>query len=383
MRMSSRGPAWAGIFLRSLARRAAGGRRLKPLRPARIVVVHHLLLGDTILLTPLLAKLRRVYPDARIDMTCPSSMAPLYSGKPYGIEVLAYDLRDRGSVANLLSRSGYDLAVVPGDNRFSWLAQAMGARWIRAFRGDRPPYKNWPVDEYVEYSKTPATLADMTAALVDGPLPEPFGAGQWPAPAYRRFEAPTGRYCVLHVGARSPLRLWDSARWRSLAEFLARKGLEVVLTAGKGEEAVVRDVDPDGRYRAFAAALDLAQLWHLLRGATLLVCPDTGIAHLAKIARVPTVALFGPGSAVVFGKGDFWRHADFAAVTIADFPCRDQRNLFKRRIEWMRHCARTLDECPHARCLDALDIEMVKMEVDSMLARATRSTGAYAERAQP
>ena len=378
--MASRGPAWTGIFLRSLFRRAAGGRRRRPERPSRILIAHHLLLGDTILLTPLLAKLRRANPDADIDMICPRSIAPLYSGKPYDVAAAGFELRDRDSLTALLSRRGYDLAVVPGDNRFSWLAQAMGAGWIRAFSGDRPAYKSWPVDEYVDYSRTPATLADMMAVLADGPPPAPFELRDWPAPDCASFEQPGGSYCVLHVGARSPLRLWDTGRWRRLAGHLEGVKLEVVLTAGKGEEKLIADVDPGKRYRGFAGTLDLAQFWHLLRGARLLVCPDTGIAHLAKITGVPTVALFGPGSAVMFGKGDFWRHAEFAAVTIPDFPCRDQRNLFKRRIDWMRHCARSIKECPHARCLDALEFDMVKAEVDSMLARAAQSAHACAAR---
>lgn len=368
--MASRGSIWARLYGRALLRRAALGRRRKPARPARILIAHHMLLGDTLLLTALLAKLRAAYPSASIVMTCPKAVAPLYSGHPYGVEALPFDLRDAGSVAALRRRAGFDLALVPGDNRFSWLAQAMGARWIRAFAGDRPAYKSWPVDEFIDYPASPATLADMMAALAEGPAAPAFTPTQWPAPSCRPFERPGERYCVLHVGARSPLRLWDSVRWRSLADDLAGTGLEVVLSAGRGEEALLKAVDPDGRFRAFAGSLDLPQLWHLLHDAQLLVCPDTGIAHLAKIAAVPTVALFGPGSAVLFDKGAFWRDADFLPVTIPDFPCRNQRNVFKRRIEWVRHCARRIDECPRALCMDALDYGMVKSAVDTLLGRA-------------
>ena len=33
----------------------------------------------------------------------------------------------------LFDEPGFDLAIVPGDNRYSWLAAAAGARWIVAF----------------------------------------------------------------------------------------------------------------------------------------------------------------------------------------------------------------------------------------------------------
>ena len=105
--------------------------------------------------------------------------------------------------------------------------------------------------------------------------------------------------------------------------------------------------------------MSLAQLWRLLANASLLVAPDTGVAHLARIVGVPTVALFGPGSATISGAGTFWRDAPYRAVTVADFPCRDQRELFKRELAWVRHCGRSLAECPHPRCMDAIEIDAV------------------------
>jgi hypothetical protein len=71
------------------------------------------------------------------------------------------------------------------------------------------------------------------------------------------------------------------------------------------------------------------------------------------------VALFGPGSATISGAGEFWRDARYRAVTVSPFPCRDQRVLFKRELAWVRRCGRTLAECPHPRCMDAIDVDSV------------------------
>ena len=54
-----------------------GSRRMPPADPRRILVAHHLLLGDTLMLTPLLKKLRALHPDAEITMTVPPAFAPL------------------------------------------------------------------------------------------------------------------------------------------------------------------------------------------------------------------------------------------------------------------------------------------------------------------
>jgi ADP-heptose:LPS heptosyltransferase len=92
-------------------------------------------------------------------------------------------------------------------------------------------------------------------------------------------------------------------------------------------------IDPKSTWQRYPGTLALPQLWQLIAHAAVVVCPDTGIAHLARLTGVPTVALFGPGSALLSGPGEFWRASPFTAVTIPDFPCRDQRITMKREVE--------------------------------------------------
>jgi ADP-heptose:LPS heptosyltransferase len=363
--MASRAPARGLIIARALRRGAGLGRSRPRESPRRILVAHHLLLGDTLLLTPLLAKLRERYPEAEIVMSTPAAFVPLYQHRPYGVTAVPYDLRDRDSVRALLRQPAFDLAVVPGDNWHSWLARAAGARWIVAFAGDRPAYKNWPVDEPVPYPDRPGAWGDLVAGLVPGPAPAPYRPAQWPAPDCRPFDPPPSPYAVLHIGARNPLRLWSAERWRALAAHLAGRGLTVAWSGGPGEERYVEEVGP-GMPHSYAGRLDLAQLWRLLRNARLLVCADTGVAHLGRVTGVPTVTLFGPGSAVLFGAGDFWRDSPYRAVTIEDFPCRDQHSLFKRDIPWMRHCSRPPTECAANRCMQAIAPEQVLSAIEEL-----------------
>ncbi|MBI2311615.1 MAG: glycosyltransferase family 9 protein [Betaproteobacteria bacterium] len=343
------------------------GRRRPPADPARILVAHHLLLGDTLMLTPLLAKLRRQYPLAEIVMTTPKAIAPLYHHRPYGVKAMPFDPRDPESLRNLRSRRGFDLAIVPGDNRYSWLALALGSKWSVAFAGDRPAYKSWPVDKLVPYPAAPAAWGDMVAELIDGPPAPPFAPADWREPECEPFDPPRKPYCVLHVGASSALKLWDNGKWMALAEHLRAKGYQVVWSGGRGEEQTVAGIDPHRRYPSYAGKLDLAQLWRLVRHAALLVCPDTGVAHLGRIVDTPTVTLFGPGSAVICGAGRFWRASPFRAVTVEDFPCRDQRVLFKREIAWVRRCGRSLRECPAPACMQAIDLQAVKAGIAQVL----------------
>ena len=340
----------------SLARLASAGRRALSPDPKRILIAHHLLLGDTLMLTALIAKLRERHPSADLVMALPEAYAMLYAGAPYGVRALGWNPRSPARSA-LWRERRFDLALVPGDNRVSWLALALDARWIVAFAGDRPAYKSWPVDEARPYSNAPAAWGDMVATLLDGPAPAPYDPAQWPPPPVQARVAPSPPYAVLHVGASSALKQWAPERWAELADRLAARGISPLWSAGRGEESIVQACDAQKRHSSVAGMLSLSQLWHLLAGASLLVSPDTGIAHLGRIVGTPTVAIFGPGSATLTGASEFWRNAHYRAVALDPFPCRDQRVLFKREISWVRRCARTLAECPHAKCMDAVSVD--------------------------
>jgi ADP-heptose:LPS heptosyltransferase len=258
---------------------------------------------------------------------------------------------------------------VPGDNRYAWLAAAMRARWIVAFDGDAPAHKNWPIDRLIPYPALPGSWGDMVARLVDGPPAPQYAPAQWPAAPAAAFEAPRGAYAVLHVGASTPLKHWPAGRWRAIATRLAARGIEPVWSAGRGEEGLVASCDPESRWRSYAGTLDLVQMRALLDRAALCVSPDTGVAHLARVAGTPSVTLYGPGSATITGAGRFYAAIPWRAVAVEPFPCRDQRVLFRREIAWVRRCGRTLSECAHPRCMDAIDVDAVSAAIDDVLAR--------------
>lgn len=366
--MSARFANRLRIIARALALRAAR-KRVRPESPRRIAIVHQLLLGDTLCLAPLLAKCRERYPSAELVVTVPPGLEPLFDNPPYGVHAVPYDPRAPRAARRLLALAGFDLALVPGENRFSWLAQALDARWIVGFAGDRPAYKNWPLDERVPFPSWPWNWADVAATLVPGPTPRPYRAGDWPDPACEPFASPARGYCVLHVGARNPLRHWQVAKWRLLAAWLEARGLAVVWSGGAADRALVREIDPAGARTSFAGELGLAQLWHLLKGAHLLVCPDTGVAHLGRVVGVPTVTLFGPGSVELSGAGEFWRASPYRAVQVADVPCRDQSVVFKREVPGMRRCVRFAPACTDNVCMQGIAIEAVTRAVEELLGR--------------
>jgi len=368
--MGSRAPLRYASVALAVAR--WGVARRCPQAPKRILVLHHLLLGDTLMLTALLAKLRARYPQAEITMTVARPFCALYEGRPYGVTVLPFDPRDFATFRALLALPRFDLAILPADNRWSWLARAIGARWIVGLAGDRPAHKNWPVDELVAYSAKPTAFVETAAELVPGAAPSPYDPSQWHAPVRPAAPRIEGDYAVLHVGASSPLKWWPGDRWRGLAEALEAQGVRVVWSAGPGEAAMLDAIDATSSRARIAGTLSLADLWHVLRGARLLVCPDTGIAHLGRIVGVPTITLFGPGSSVICGPGEFFAATPGRTLTIDPFACRDQTVQFFREVAWARRCERLFGDapgrCARARCMEAIDVASVIAAAKSLIA---------------
>jgi ADP-heptose:LPS heptosyltransferase len=360
MRVSPRAVNRAAVLAAALAR-SIGRERLpgRPERPEKLLVLHELLLGDTLMLAPLLAALRARYPSAELYVTAKPAYASLFAGRPYGAQVLPFAEREAGALGRLRAARGADIAFLPGENRYALLARALGARWIVGLEGGRSRLLTRLVDEPVRLPDRPTGLAEMFASLAEHRSELRYLAGDWPAPACAPFDLPRSPYAVLHPGASSPLKQWPKENWRRIARALEEQGRTVVWSAGPGEESLVRAADPETRYRSYAGALNAAQLWRLIAAADLLISVDTGVAHLAKLTGTRAICLYGPGSAELVGRGEFWRAAPFTEVTVPDFPCRDQRILFRREIAWVRRCGRTLRECPRPRCMEAISVEQV------------------------
>ncbi|HEX3002616.1 MAG TPA: glycosyltransferase family 9 protein [Angustibacter sp.] len=109
---------------------------------------------------------------------------------------------------------------------------------------------------------------------------------------------------IVHPGAAYGSRRWPVDRFAQVAQALAERGHDVVITGGPAERALCAQVAERAGLPATAStagSLELPQLAGLVRDAALVVCGDTGIAHLATALAVPSVLLFGPVAPSAWG----------------------------------------------------------------------------------
>jgi ADP-heptose:LPS heptosyltransferase len=102
---------------------------------------------------------------------------------------------------------------------------------------------------------------------------------------------------VVHPGAAFPARRWPPDRFAVVASNLVAAGHRVVVTGSPAERDLAETVAttaglPDDA--VLAGRTDLVTLAALVADAVLVVCGDTGVAHLATAYGTPSVVLFGP-----------------------------------------------------------------------------------------
>jgi heptosyltransferase-3 len=114
---------------------------------------------------------------------------------------------------------------------------------------------------------------------------------------------------VFHLwpgGMRRQLKQWPSDRWLQLIEEFAGWGLQVVLTGARHDyinnEEVINRLQPWTRGNVTnAAGESLQEMATTLASSRIVVSVDTGVMHVAAALGVPLVALHGPSSSRRWG----------------------------------------------------------------------------------
>ncbi len=117
--------------------------------------------------------------------------------------------------------------------------------------------------------------------------------------AHPQAPSPVPGAVIVHPGCAFTARHWPVDRYAAVARRLAGGGLRVVVTGSAAERPLASYVAttaglPDDA--VLVSRTTLSQLSAMVAEASLVVCGDTGIAHLATAYGTPSVVLFGPVS---------------------------------------------------------------------------------------
>jgi heptosyltransferase III len=360
-----------------------------PPRP-RVLVVTLRRLGDVLFTTPLLAGIRRAWPNATLDALVFDDTAGILAGNPDldGVLTLPERRRDRPGLRFMRGfAKAYDLAVsTQSGDRPTAIALVTGRRSIGPVdAGLRGALRRLVLSRSVAPQPGLHRL-EQTLRIADAVgvgrvmhLVCPRGA---PLP-----NIGAGPYAVVHAAPMFVYKRWTRDGWHSLAAGLRARGLRIVTTGGgtAAERAYLDDMWGD---MADATRLDGRLSWPqvaaLLAGAHVHVGPDTSVTHLAAASGCPTVALFGPtdprlwGPVPAVGLEPMWEAAGtiqrrgnvwLVQNPLPCLPCHDEG------------CERHL--ASRSQCLDELMPAQVLRAVDAALAVGPATTAARAPPPDP
>ncbi len=272
----------------------------------RIVALIPGKIGDQILFFPTLDDLKRVYPDAQIDVVVEPGSKAAYRVCKSVTDTIAFDFKDRNSLADwgnligLLRDREYDIAISPKrqslPNLLLWLT---GIPTRVGYKGKGSIFLTAAVPQ--NFQQSPAVkYHDLLQGLgINSPVPElsinvPSSDITWSEKEQKRLGVQESGYVAFYDsqpadgGANYPIN-----SWRQIIQSLQEKQPSLPVVA-------VKDADNEQFIKAMLASFpdlkvtspgDIGKLAATIASANLLVCTDSASMYLALAVQTYTVAL--------------------------------------------------------------------------------------------
>lgn len=262
-------------------------------QPPVAVILRALGLGDFLTAVPALRAIRSALPRHRLVLAAPTVLTPLVTMSRAADAVLdtsglhvplrcsrpavAVNLHGRGPKSHLL------LAETDPTQTVAFAQPSMGVEGP-AWRSDEHEVDRWCRLVFEGMGAAP----DPFDLLIEAP---PATPGRDPA-------------VVVHPGAAFRSRRWSVERYAEVARWAAAEGHDVLVTGSSDERDLAQRLCRLAGLPVtanLAGRTSLGELAAFVAHALLLVCGDTGVAHLATAFATPSVLLFGPVSPARWG----------------------------------------------------------------------------------
>ncbi|TCD47695.1 glycosyltransferase family 9 protein [Chlorobium sp. N1] len=316
-----------------------------------ILVVRLSSIGDIILTTPVVRRLRSRWPEARIDFCTRESFQPLLADSPYISALYTPETLPAGS--------SYDLVADLQNNGRSrrLLKDVEAGRLVRYRKGN---WKKWLLVHLKLdlYGEAPSVVDRYQASLSEFGVADDDTGCELFVPesdrAYAESVLPGGtRVLAVCFGARHFTKRWPPERFAEAIRSVlgAFPSLRVVLLGGEEDAPHAMEIMqrlgevPPGSVENLAGRCTLMQTAALLRRSSAVLTNDTGLMHMASAFGLRLFVLFG-SSSEAFGF----------------LPYRSTYELFEVRGLRCRPCSHIgRDRCPkgHFRCMREISSERV------------------------
>lgn len=337
--------------------------------PENFLIIRLAAIGDVVMASTVARRVRDERPRARITWLCGATAAPLVRQFSEVDEIIAIDEHRllRGGFADRLGvllplwkrlrRERFtDVLLLHPDPRYRIMtAPLTGVRERRpskrdAFGDMNPIQGRYFGDEFARLLDDPGSR---------GPIVGHFPLSTLrPVPRYDSRSSRQPRVALVPGGTRNVLResllkRWPVEHYSTLARAFADDGCEVVLV-GDGADEWVRPYFAGIQVTDLLGKTSLPETLGVFTSCDVVVAHDTGPMHLARLARAPLVALFGPTMPSQFVPADDTTTVLWGGAHLACRPCYDGREFA---------------DCRDNQCMSSIAVDVVLTTARTVLAR--------------
>ncbi len=270
-----------------------------------ILIVQTSFLGDTILSTPVIAGIRRIYPHARLWMMTTPASASLVMRDPLLSGVISFDKRKKEAGIGGILKMAKMLKTMEFDRVYALHRSFRTALLLRlaqipkriGFRDATLPFLYTHTRRRLMSAHE--VIRNLSLLTPEMPIKNLNTELRLFAPKtseltqkVRDLLPPDGKYAVLVPGSVWKTKKWCWQGYRETARYLRNAGIALVLDGSPDDRPLLDKIGKDLDVVNLAGISDIADAMHIIRRAKLVVCNDSMALHLASAFKTPTVAVF-------------------------------------------------------------------------------------------
>ena len=321
------------------------------------LVVQTAFLGDLLLSIPLFKRTRLLWPEQKIFLVCRKGFGEFFKKLDLVDEVFEITKGNAATYERIqaeLSRYQIERVISPHESfRTAWLCRPLDAKvkvsfshwwneWIFTESITKPQHLPdairqlsllTPFDQelkrliqdydetQVPYAKSEKGQLTMPPAWASMSLRDKFlsDTKEWQTTQERLKLAPFSDQTVLIF----PGSVWATKRWTEQGFIDATKKIAelapVYIMGGPGEEELCERVAQAAGVRSLCGQTSVYQSALLMSRSSLVIANDSASGHLAAVAQVPLLSIFGP-TVLDFGYRPWTGHA--YVMEVEGLPCR-------------------------------------------------------------
>jgi heptosyltransferase-3 len=302
----------------------------------RVLVIKLQHLGDVLLTSPVFTVLKQRYPHLEIDALVFADTAPMLSDNAYVSRIFTLErksgraprktvwrrLAEEYRFYRALKGRRYDLIIGLTDRwRAAWLTRLLRPAYSVA---QKYPSKrgSWWRKSFTHVYSIPA----LPRHTVEMHLDALRRLGVYPQGAEKKLQltaAPAvaakvaelcaahrlaaGYYIVLHPASRWMFKSWSVSGFADVLQLLAARDWRIVLVSGPEQaerdyvRAILEKCSGSKNIVDLSGQLTLKELARLIAGSACFIGLDSVAMHIAASVGTPSVALFGPSDARIWG----------------------------------------------------------------------------------